>query len=139
MVESFLNDNLHCLLQGFHRSFKKLCASQLHAAMWLIHRNAMATNRWRVICDRQLITCKRYVFIDFSSSKLKKEPACLDRLGDIVGEEIALFEPHVSKYFVRLRAMRRKSYEMHQYTKGPPNITHTSRYHTYILSLNAST
>ena len=45
-----------------------------------------------------LITCKRYISIDFSSSKLKKEPAFLDRLGDIVGEEIALFEPHVSKY-----------------------------------------
>ena len=51
-----------------------------------------------VICDRQLITCKRYISIDFSSSKLKKEPAFLDRLGDIVGEEIALFEPRVSKY-----------------------------------------
>ena len=58
----------------------------------------MATNRWCVICDRQLITCKRYISIDFRSSKLKKEPAFLDRLGDIVGEEIALFEPHVSKY-----------------------------------------
>ena len=82
--------------------------------IWIFLNETHAHNGEHVICDRQLITCKRYVFIDFSSSKLKKEPAFLDRLGDIVGEEIALFEPHVSKYFVRLRAMRRKSYEMHQ-------------------------
>ena len=101
--------------------------------MWSIHRNAMATNRRCVICDRQLITCKRYVSIDFSSSKLKKEPAFLDRLGDIVWEEIALFEPHVSNYsvFVRLRAMRRKSYEMHQYKKGP-TLQQATKHHTYV-------
>lgn len=36
-----------------------------------------------------------------SSSKLKKEPAFLDRLGDIVGEEIAFFEACISKYLCK--------------------------------------
>ena len=105
--------------------------------MWSIHRNAMATNRLYVLCDRQLITCKRYISIYFSSSKLKKEPAFLDRLGDIVGEEIALFEPHVSKYLCEPCDV--KVTKCIKIKKDLQQATHTSRYHTYILSLNVST
>ena len=39
--------------------------------------------------------CYLWSVINNLQTKLKKEPAFLDRLGDIVGEEIALFEPHV--------------------------------------------
>ena len=64
--------------------------------------------QWRRIDGVLLITCKQYISIDFSSSKLKK---------DTVGEEIALFEP--SHMLDCVRAMRRKSYEMHQDKKNP--------------------
>ena len=96
-------------------------------AMWSIHRNAMATNRWCVICDRQLITCKRYISIDCSSSKLKKEPAFLDRLGDIVGKEIALFEPHVSKYLCEPCDVK-----VTKCIKIKKDLEQATKYHTYV-------
>ena len=107
MVESFLNDNLHC---NYYKAFivcSRNCVPATCSCMRQLLCGQFIVIQWRridgtlyVLCDRQLITCKRYISIDFSSSKLKKEPAFLDRLhvGDIVGEEIALFEPHISKY-----------------------------------------
>ena len=32
--------NLQCLFQGFHRSFKKLCASQLHVVVVVVVVNS---------------------------------------------------------------------------------------------------
>ena len=101
MVESFLNDNLHCLLQLTRLS--SFIQETVCPASCMLLCGQFIVMQWRRIdgmffCDRQLITCKRYISIDFSSSKVKKEPAFLDRLGDIVGEEIALFESHVIKY-----------------------------------------
>ena len=36
--------------------------------------------------------------LDFASATLKREPAFLDFLGDMVGEEIDIFAPHMSQY-----------------------------------------
>ncbi|XP_033626017.1 uncharacterized protein LOC117289136 isoform X9 [Asterias rubens] len=58
---------------------------------------SMANAKWCLICDRQ-IKATKYMSLDFASATLKREPAFLDFLGDMVGDEIDIFAPHMSQY-----------------------------------------
>lgn len=44
-----------------------------------------------------MITCKRYISIDATSARLRKDPAFVIKLTNIVGEAIDVDEPHISK------------------------------------------
>ncbi|XP_071784604.1 uncharacterized protein [Asterias amurensis] len=57
----------------------------------------MANAKWCIICDRQ-IKATKYMSLDFASATLKREPTFLDFLGDVVGEEIDIYAPHMSQY-----------------------------------------
>ncbi|XP_071784609.1 uncharacterized protein [Asterias amurensis] len=58
---------------------------------------SMANAKWCIICDRQ-IKATKYMSLDFASATLKREPTFLDFLGDVVGEEIDIYAPHMSQY-----------------------------------------